>query len=119
MREKGEDGRADVNGLLGEVDDMIEGRKESSSTFKALMTCCLFAIMASLAVIFLCYFQFKKHWTLLIAAMLLPIFTYFFMLCLYVGFYAIPEDVSALRQFSDQWRMWTREHLERVNWTRS
>ena len=117
VAEEGEDGRADVNGLLGELSDTIDGRGESASMFKALMTCCLFAILACVAVIFVSYFQFKKHWALLVAAMLLPIFTYFFMLCLYVGFYAIPEEVSGLRQFSDQWRMWTQEHMEKVNWT--
>ena len=119
MVEKEEDGKADVNSLIGELNDTIEGRGEAASTFIALMTCCLFAILTSIAVIFVCYFQFNKHWILLIAAMLLPIFTYFFMLCLYVRFYAIPEEVSALRKFSDQWRMWTQEHLEKVSWSRN
>ena len=117
--EEVEDGKADVDSLLGELDDTIEQRQDSASTFKALMTCCLFAILACMAFIFVCYFQFKQHWALLIAMMLLPLFTYFFMLCLYVGFYAIPEEVSGLRQFNDQWRMWTQEHLERVSWTRT
>ena len=90
ITEEKEDGKADVNSLIGELDDTMGRRGESASTFKALMTCCLFAIMACIAVMFVAYFQFKQHWVLLVAAMLLPSVHVFFHVMLVCWFLCHP-----------------------------
>ena len=106
----------DVLDVLDELKQTIGARQTTASNYKIGMAISILLLMSCIACVFIFYFHLNGHWSILVAAMLMPLATYIIMLCFYLGTYATPEELSALRTFQNEWTLWASQHLIAFSW---
>lgn len=106
----------DVLNVLDEMKQAIEGRQATIRNYKVGMAISILLLLSCTACVFILHFHLKGHWAILVAAMLMPLATYIGMVYFYLGMYATPEELSALREFQNEWTLWASQRLPAFSW---